>query len=163
MVFIGSGIGLTSAPATESIMGAVSTAKAGVGSAVNDATRITGATLGVAVIGSIYASIYASRLADALPAGIPGSIADSAQRSVGTAFEISAHLQAGGQSVLAEGLHEAASNAFFDGFQVAVLVAVAITLLGAVAAAILIPNQPPETACIELDELTPVQLSPQRP
>src|SRR5215510_5481983 len=56
MVFIGSGIGLTSAPATESIMGAVSAAKAGVGSAVNDATRITGATLGVAVIGSIYAS-----------------------------------------------------------------------------------------------------------
>jgi hypothetical protein len=95
-------------------MGAVSAAKAGVGSAVNDATRITGATLGVAVVGSIYASIYSSRLADALPAGIPGS--------------------------------------FFDGFQIAVLVAVAITLIGAVAAAILIPNQPPETACIEIDE-----------
>src|SRR5262249_27591771 len=35
MILIGSGIGLTSAPATESIMGAVSEAKAGVGSAVN--------------------------------------------------------------------------------------------------------------------------------
>jgi EmrB/QacA subfamily drug resistance transporter len=152
MVFIGSGIGLTSAPATESIMGAVSAAKAGVGSAVNDATRITGATLGVAVIGSIYASIYSSRLADALPAGTPASIADSAQRSVGTAFGISAHFQAAGQSGLAEGLHEAASNAFFDGFQIAVLVAVGVTLVGAVAAAILIPNQPPDTACIEIDE-----------
>jgi EmrB/QacA subfamily drug resistance transporter len=163
MIFIGSGIGLTSAPATESIMGAVSAAKAGVGSAVNDATRITGATLGVAVIGSIYASIYASRLADSLPAGIPGSVADTAQRSVGTAFGISTDLNAGGQSGLAQGLHEAASNAFFDGFQIAVLVAVAVTLVGAVAAAILIPSQPPETACIELDELTPVQLSPQGP
>jgi EmrB/QacA subfamily drug resistance transporter len=151
MVFIGSGIGLTSAPATESIMGAVSAAKAGVGSAVNDATRITGATLGVAVIGSIYASIYASRLADALPAGVPGSVTDSAQRSVGTAFGISAHLQAGGQSGLAQGLHEAASNAFFDGFQTSVLVAVAITLAGALAAAILIPNQPPQTACADFD------------
>jgi hypothetical protein len=162
MIFIGSGIGLTSGPATESIMGAVSTAKAGVGSAVNDATRITGATLGVAVIGSIYASIYASRLVDALPVGIPASIADSAQRSVGTAFGIAAHFQAAGQPGLARGLHEAASNAFYDGFQTAVLVAVAICLAGAAAAAILIPNQPPETACWEA-EITGPQLSPQSP
>jgi EmrB/QacA subfamily drug resistance transporter len=151
MVFIGSGIGLTSAPATESIMGAVSTAKAGVGSAVNDVTRITGATLGVAVIGSIYASIYASRLADALPAQVPASVSDSAERSVGEAFGIAGQLDASGQSSLAAGLHESASNAFFDGFQTSVLVAVAITLAGAVAAAILIPNQPPETACVDFD------------
>jgi EmrB/QacA subfamily drug resistance transporter len=151
MIFIGSGIGLTSAPATESIMGAVSAAKAGVGSAVNDATRITGATLGVAVIGSIYASIYASRLADALPAQVPGPIADSAQRSVGTAFGIASQLDAAGRPALAQGLHQAASNAFFDGFQTSVLVAVAVCLVGAVAAAILIPNQPPQTACVDFD------------
>jgi EmrB/QacA subfamily drug resistance transporter len=143
MVFIGSGIGLTGAPATESIMGAVSAAKAGVGSAVNDATRILGGTLGVAVIGSIYASIYSSRLTDALPAQLGGSIADSAERSVGTAFGSAAHLNAAGQPAVAQELHEAASSAFFDGFQIAVLVAAAIALAGAVAAAILIPNQPP--------------------
>jgi hypothetical protein len=151
MIFIGSGIGLTSAPATESIMGAVSAAKAGVGSAVNDATRITGATLGVAVIGSIYASIYSSRLADALPAQVPGPVADSASRSVGTAFGIADHLDATGQPALARGLHDAASSAFFDGFQTSVLVAVAVCLVGAVAAAILIPNQPPQTACADFD------------
>ena len=54
-----SGMGLTSAPATESIMGAVSRRQAGVGSAVNDSTRLLGGTLGVAVIGSVYASLYA--------------------------------------------------------------------------------------------------------
>src|SRR5262245_31812019 len=163
MIFIGSGIGLTSAPATESIMGAVSAAKAGVGSAVNDATRITGATLGVAVIGSIYASIYASRLTAALPAQVPASVADSAERSVGTAFGIASQLDAAGRPALAQDLHQAASNAFFDGFQTSVLVAVAVTLVGAVAAAILIPNQPPQTACIDPDELPVVQLSPQSP
>ena len=163
MVFIGSGIGLTSAPATESIMGAVSVAKAGVGSAVNDATRILGGTLGVAVIGSIYASIYASRLSESLPAQLPASIADSAQRSVGTAFGASAQLSAAGQPSLARGLHDAASNAFFDGFQTAVLVAVAIALAGAVAAAILIPNQPPETASEPVVEVSGPQVSPQRP
>jgi Major Facilitator Superfamily len=73
MVLIGSGIGLTSAPATESIMGAVPKAKAGVGSAINDATRILGGTLGVAVIGSIYVSLYASRLTSGIEAQLPGA------------------------------------------------------------------------------------------
>src|SRR5437762_2567059 len=68
MVVLGTGMGLTSAPATEAIMGVVPRAKAGVGSAVNDATRLLGGTLGVAVIGSVYASLYANRLAADLPA-----------------------------------------------------------------------------------------------
>jgi EmrB/QacA subfamily drug resistance transporter len=145
MVFIGSGIGLTSAPATESIMGAVPPAKAGVGSAVNDATRILGGTLGVAVIGSIYASLYASHLANALPAALPGSIADSANRSVGTALGAAGRLEAVGQSGIARSLHDAATSAFFDGFQTAVLVAAGIALGGALVALALIPNQPPQT------------------
>ena len=71
MVVYGLGMGLTSAPATESIMGAVSRRQAGVGSAVNDSTRLLGGTLGVAVIGSVYASLYGSRLTARLPAGLP--------------------------------------------------------------------------------------------
>ena len=76
MVLGGSSVGLISAPATEAIMGVVPTAKAGIGSAVNDATRLLGSTLGVAIIGSVYASIYTSRLTAALPsaaARAPGS------------------------------------------------------------------------------------------
>ena len=57
MLVLGTGMGLTSAPATEAIMGAVPRAKAGAGSAVNDATRLFGGTLGVAVIGSVAASL----------------------------------------------------------------------------------------------------------
>ncbi|MBV9665086.1 MAG: DHA2 family efflux MFS transporter permease subunit, partial [Actinobacteria bacterium] len=53
MILGGGGLGLVTAPATEAILGAVPTEKAGVGSAVNDATRLFGAALGVAVIGSI--------------------------------------------------------------------------------------------------------------
>ena len=75
MVVLGTGMGLTSAPATEAIMGVVPKAKAGVGSAVNDATRLLGGTLGVAVIGSIYASLYASRLTSELPARLPATVA----------------------------------------------------------------------------------------
>src|SRR5215813_6214283 len=68
MVVYGLGLGLTSAPATESIMGAVSRRKAGVGSAINDSTRLVGGTLGVAVLGSVYASVYGSKLSATIPA-----------------------------------------------------------------------------------------------
>ena len=46
-------------------------AKAGVGSAVNDSTRLVGGTLGVAVIGSVYASVYGSRLTATLQPACP--------------------------------------------------------------------------------------------
>ena len=62
MILLGSGLGLSTAPATESIMGVVRPEQAGAGSAVNDATRLVGGTLGVAIIGSVYASLYRSKL-----------------------------------------------------------------------------------------------------
>src|SRR6202012_6261765 len=46
MVVLGTGMGLTSAPATEASMGVVPKAKAGVGSARHDATRPRGGTPG---------------------------------------------------------------------------------------------------------------------
>ena len=146
MVLIGSGIGLTSAPATESIMGAVPKAKAGVGSAINDATRILGGTLGVAVIGSIYASLYASRLTSGIGSHLPGAAADAAQRSVGGAFGAADQLSAAGRGDLAAALRDSASAAFFHGFEIACLVAAAVSIVGSVFALILIPAQPPQTS-----------------
>ena len=150
MVLIGSGIGLTSAPATESIMGAVPRAKAGVGSAINDATRILGGTLGVAVIGSIYASLYARRLTDGLSVQLPAAAADAANRSVGGAFGAADQLASTGHGDLAAALRDTASAAFFHGFEVACLVAAAVALAGALAATVLLPAQPPR-ARDELD------------
>jgi hypothetical protein len=142
-------------------MGAVPAAKAGVGSAINDATRILGGTLGVAVIGSIYASLYASRLAEALPAGLPGPIADGARRSVGIALAAADRLAASGHPGVARGLHDAATNAFFDGFQTAVLVAAGIALGGAAVAVAMIPNQPPQTSAEPADRPMAVTAQPQ--
>src|SRR5206468_10900393 len=78
MVIYGTGMGLTSAPATEAIMGVVPRARAGVGSAVNDATRLLGGTLGVAIIGSVFASLYSHRLGQTLPAALPTPPAQAA-------------------------------------------------------------------------------------
>jgi hypothetical protein len=82
MLVLGTGMGLTSAPATEAIMGAVPRAKAGAGSAVNDVTRLFGGTLGVAVIGSVAASLYSSRLASTAAAHLPAQAASAAKASV---------------------------------------------------------------------------------
>jgi EmrB/QacA subfamily drug resistance transporter len=141
-VFLGAGMGLTSAPATESIMGAVSAAKAGVGSAMSDATRVLGATVGVAVVGSVYASIYASNLTSGFGQHVPAGVADQAQSSVGAAFGVAGQLSAAGHGGLAALVHNAASDAFFAGFSVASLVAAGVALAGAVMALVLLPARP---------------------
>jgi EmrB/QacA subfamily drug resistance transporter len=142
MVVLGTGMGLTSAPATEAIMGVVPKAKAGVGSAVNDTTRLLGGTLGVAVIGSVYASLYTSRLANVLPAGLPATAARTAHTSVGAALGVADRLDALGHPRLASAIHDAASSAFFHGFGVANYVAAGIAALGAVMALALLPAHP---------------------
>ncbi|HTQ69711.1 MAG TPA: MFS transporter [Solirubrobacteraceae bacterium] len=142
MVVYGVGMGLTSAPATEAIMGAVPRAKAGVGSAVNDATRLLGGTLGVAVIGSVFASVYASRLAARLPAATPRRVAGAAETSVGAAFETAQRLAASGHELLAGALHAGAGDAFIQGLRVGCLVAAGVAVAGAALAAAKLPAQP---------------------
>ena len=142
MVLFGLGMGLTSTPATESIMGAISRRQAGIGSAVNDATRLLGGTLGVAVIGSVYASLYRSRLAAELPVDLPRSIAASAQHSVAAAFSVASTAQADGHVARAAAIHHAASDAFIHGLQAGCLVAGGVAAGGIVLAALFLPSQP---------------------
>jgi EmrB/QacA subfamily drug resistance transporter len=143
MVIYGLGMGFTSAPATESIMGAVSRHKAGVGSAVNDATRLLGGTLGVAVIGSVYASLYGSRLDAGLPTRLPGALTHTAHQSVGAALSVANGLGAAGRPGLAATVQHAASTAFIHGLSVSCLVAGGVAAVGALMAAVLLPSQPP--------------------
>jgi EmrB/QacA subfamily drug resistance transporter len=150
MVVYGLGMGLTSAPATEAIMGAVSRRMAGVGSAVNDTTRLVGGTLGVAVIGSVYASVYGTRLTATLPAGVPGQVAALARQSVGAAYTVAGSVAAHGHPALGQALRLASTNAFLHGLTVGALVAGGVAAAGALLAAAFLPAQPappvPETA-----------------
>ncbi|HLH64712.1 MAG TPA: MFS transporter [Solirubrobacteraceae bacterium] len=151
MVVLGTGMGLTSAPATEAIMGAVPKAKAGVGSAVNDATRRLGGTLGVAVIGSVFASLYTSRLSGALPAGLPAALARRAHASVGAALTVAARLADRGHPRLAAAVHSAASSAFLGGFHAANYVSAAVAAAGVVIAMALLPAHPSLSDCDTAD------------
>ena len=142
MVVYGLGLGLTSAPATESIMGAISRRKAGVGSAINDSTRLVGGTLGVAVIGSVYASVYASRLTATMPAAVPATVAAIAHQSVGAAYAAAGKITALGHPALGQVLHHASTNAFLRGLTIGALVAGGVAALGAVLAVLFLPAQP---------------------
>ena len=144
MVMGGGGLGLITAPATEAIMGVVPNEKAGVGSAVNDATRLFGATLGVAVIGSIAASLYASRLGAALPPDLPSQAALAAKGSVGGALVAAQGLTHSGLAAAGRALNVAAIGAFLDSFAGALRVAGAVAIGGAVLAATLLPSRPME-------------------
>jgi EmrB/QacA subfamily drug resistance transporter len=142
MVLYGLGMGLTSGPATESIMGAISRSKAGVGSAVNDATRLIGGTLGVAVIGSVYASVYGSRLTATTPAGVPGQAAALAHQSVGAAYAAADGIAGLGHPVIGQALRLAATNAFLRGLTVGALVAGGVAAAGAILAVLFLPAHP---------------------
>ena len=144
MILTAGGMGFTSAPATEAIMGVVPKQKAGVGSAINDATRELGGTLGVAVIGSIFTSIYVHTIASSrAAAGLAPDILARAEESVGGAL-LAARSLASVDPVGARALSTAADHAFFDGFAIACVVAAGVALVGAAFAALVLPARPTE-------------------
>ena len=135
MIIVAAGLGLTTSPATESIMGALPPDKAGVGSAVNDTTRELGGTLGVAVIGSVFASVFATRLTELLSAArVPQPVIDSATSSMVAALVVSQRAGAAGPAIA-----DAAKAAFVDGLSRGSLVAAGVALVGAALAAFLLP------------------------
>lgn len=142
MVLLGAGIGLTSTPATEAIMGVVSPEKAGMGSAVNDATRELGGTLGVAVIGTVSLSVYRDHLN---VASLPEPLRDAAHESVGAALAASEQAAATFGRVGAEAgawLTDTARTSFVDGFTTGSAVAAAVTAISALVTLIFLPSHP---------------------
>jgi EmrB/QacA subfamily drug resistance transporter len=146
-VLIGLGMGLTMAPATESVMGSLPLAKAGVGSAVNDTTRQVGGALGVAIVGSVLASVYGSQVADFFrgkPA--PAGAQEAAKSGLGGAFQVAQRIRGTGipgADALANDLVRTANHAFVDAMHSGVLVAAGATLLGVLVALLWLPARAP--------------------
>jgi len=139
MVLGGSGVGLVSAPATEAIMGVLPKAKAGIGSAVNDATRLLGSTLGIAVTGSVYASIYRNHVTGRLPSALAPQLARTARDSVGAALRVASSPSLSGRPGLGNAVHAAASSAFFDGLKVSLLPIAVLSGLAGLLTLLLLP------------------------
>jgi len=136
MVLLGGGLGLTTAPATEAIMGSLSADKAGIGSAVNDTTRELGGTLGVAIVGSVFASVYSHRVGSAATlTTLPGDVRSAMESSMAAAYRVVAQLPA----AQAAGVRAAIDHAFLSGMRAGSLVCAAIALGAAILVAALLP------------------------
>lgn len=159
------GMGLTMAPATESVMGSLPRSKAGVGSAVNDTTRQVGGALGVALIGSVVSSIYASEVrGTAEQFGLNEAQTDLAGDSLGAAQRLGTDLGARAMTFVAD-----ANDAFVHAMSIGLRVS---TVIIGVAAAVVwryLPSQgaeaehapaPRDATPPNQPELTPAELAP---
>src|SRR5436190_791675 len=146
MILMGAGMGLSVAPATESIMGSLPLHQAGVGSAVNDTSREVGGALGVAIVGSMLSSLYATNLNAKLPANVPTQVRDAANQSVGAALQVSAQLGRVGAPLAA-----AARESFVSAMSRASLVTAAVALVGALLAWRFLPARAAEAQELVID------------
>jgi hypothetical protein len=129
-IVLAAGMANVMAPATESIMGSLPRAKAGVGSAVNDTTRQMGGAIGVALIGSLLASVYRSDVRTGLAgSGAPASLVEQASSSVQSG--VAAGRELGG--ALGQQVVTVSHQSFVSGYHVGVVVAAAVVLVAAVA------------------------------
>lgn len=135
MFFLGAGLGMTTAPATESIMGSLTADKAGIGSAVNDTTRELGGTLGVAILGSVFSSMYIADLGDStVIQTLPEAARHATEESVGAAQFVAPQLGDTAPLYL-----DAVNDAFLAGLSVACWVAACAALAGSIFAARFLP------------------------
>ncbi|HEX8121774.1 MAG TPA: MFS transporter [Solirubrobacteraceae bacterium] len=132
MVLLSSGMGLSMAPATESVMSVLPLEKAGVGSAMNDTVRMVGGALGVAVLGSVLSTGYRAGMDDA---------PEAARESLSGA--------------LASGDHDLANtaiDAFVSGMHTTAIVAAAVALSGAILAATFLPRRESRATAVAVPE-----------
>jgi hypothetical protein len=125
------------APATESIMGSLPRAKAGVGSAMNDTTRQVGGAVGVALLGSILASAFRPKVQDLLLGHVPGSLLAKVEDSLGSALGVVHDVPSA--KPFAGRIVGAAQTSFVHGMHAAVLVAAAIAVIGGIGTLIWLP------------------------
>ena len=136
MSLMAAGLAFTTGPATEAIMGALSRAQAGAGSAVNDTAREVGGTLGVAVIGSVLVSAYGPAIADSFARlGLPVALTEAADESVMAGLTVAATIPGPAQ----EAATFAVRDAFMAGLAAGSYVAALATALAAVAALVFLP------------------------
>lgn len=152
-VIMGFGLGFAMPASTNAALGELSKERSGVGSAIIMALRQVGATIGVALLGTILGSVYTDRLngsaaAAALPAAQRAEAGQSVTSGVGLALK--AHN---------EDLLTAARDAFVHGMDDTLLVCTVIAVAGAVLAAVFLPRRA-KAAAAAADATAPAPAGP---
>jgi MFS transporter, DHA2 family, multidrug resistance protein len=128
----GFGLGLAMPTMLNAALSALTPERSGSGSALMTAMRQVGATIGVAVLGTVLNSVYRSKLA---LSGLPADVTSVARSSVGTGVSVALRLR----SPL---LLDAVRAGYAGGVDVMLWVCAAIAVTAAVLAALFLPRQP---------------------
>ncbi len=128
----GFGLGMAMPTMLNAALSALTPERSGSGSALMTAARQVGATIGIAVLGTVLSSVYRSHLG---VTGLPPAVEALAKSSVGTGVAVAAKLD----SVPLLG---AVHAAYASGVDVMLWVCAAIAIAAAVLAALFLPSQP---------------------
>jgi len=140
---VGLGVGFALAPLTESIMGSLPRAEAGVGSATSDTSMQVGGALGVAVLGTALNIRFHDTVAPLLAhQPVPPHVAALIEGSLGGALAVAGHLP----PAYAAPLTVAARHGFISGMDLGLLVAAVMVGAAAVLVALLLPARATEPA-----------------
>jgi EmrB/QacA subfamily drug resistance transporter len=131
-VVTGVGLGLAMPTMLNAALSALAPERSGSGSALMTAMRQVGATIGVAVLGTVLSSVYRSQLA---LTGLPADVAAAAKNSVGAGVAVAQRL--GSPQLLA-----AVHAAYAGGVDVMLWVCAGIATAAAILAALFLPRQP---------------------
>ncbi|GAC1678650.1 MAG: hypothetical protein PVS3B2_20940 [Candidatus Dormibacteraceae bacterium] len=134
LAVIGLSIAFTMIPALDAILGALREGETGAGSALTRAIQNVGASLGVAVMGSILNSAYQAHLSGQL-AGFPAAARSAAETSVAVAAAVARHLP----SPLGDRLLRSAETAYSRGMSEVLVATAGLLVAGAALMALFLP------------------------
>lgn len=158
MGFLGVGLGLVNASATESIMSSLPSAKAGVGSSVNDTARELGGTLGVAIMGSLFNVVYRGDITNGFEGSpLPIDAQDTLRDSVGIAMGVIEQVNQLSGPIAAQAVRQPVQDAFIGGFHASSLLAGITTLIGGVAVYFFLPSRVRQTENADEGSLNPIE------
>jgi MFS transporter, DHA2 family, multidrug resistance protein len=146
----GFGLGLAMPTMLNAALGALTPERSGSGSALMSAARQVGATIGVAVLGTVIATIYQSRLH--VP-GLPASTLALARSSVAAGSAVAKAAPAPVSGVLLHAVHDS----YTSGVDGMLWVCAGIAIVAAILAALFIPrNAPSSEPVAPADHIAPV-------
>jgi EmrB/QacA subfamily drug resistance transporter len=151
VAIMGAGMGLVMAPSGTSIMSVLPAEQYGAGSAVNDTVQELGASLGIAIIGSVVASSFRHSLDSSR---LPAALVTAMRPSIAEADAVAARSGPLAPHVLGIA-HQSFTTAMTTGFAVAGIVAIG----GAILVAFSLPRRPSRATAAAAHEPVPGEQS----
>lgn len=143
LLLLGFAIGLSLSPATDTIMAAFPESELGVGGGANDTALELGASLGIAVLGSLLATSYKDKLTDMVGGHLPAAAMDTANDSVGGGLAVAEKIATtpGGGPRQAQALVEAVHESFAHAIATTSLIGAVIMAAGTLIVIAVLPGR----------------------